>query len=175
MVNNAQLFIFFRIGLVFLELIVSEAMFLFMMPKKKYFILRFIGSLVVSIGIIFLISWVNFKIYLMCDYDRIALYIITPITNFLMFILTICIYAFSFNIKIKELSSAVIFGYACRYITFCLYSLIFTNLMPQLLFLRMGQVNLLNGVLYFLTYAVFYLGFYFALIRKEHKKKNAYN
>ena len=171
MVNNIQLFIFLRISLVFLEFMVAETMFIFVMPKKKYFILRFIGSIVISIGIIFLISWVNFKIYLMCNFDRIALYIINPIINFLMFILTICIYAFSFNLKIKELSSILIFGYACRYITFCLYSLIFTNLMPQLLFLRMGQVNLLNGFLYLLTYAVIYVGFYFALIRKEYRKR----
>lgn len=108
MVNNIQLFIFFRISLVFLELMVAETMFIFVMPKKKYFILRFIGSLVVSIGIIFLISWVNFKINLMCNFDRIVLYIIHPMTNFLMFILTICIYAFSFNLKIKELSSVLI-------------------------------------------------------------------
>ena len=101
MVNNIQLFIFLRISLVFLEFMVAETMFVFAMPKKKYFILRFIGSLVVSIGIIFLISWANFKIYLPCNFDRIALYIINPIINFLMFILTICIYAFSFNIKIK--------------------------------------------------------------------------
>ena len=123
------------------------------------------------VALTFFLSYLVLEIYESSNYDLTVLYITSPLTNFLMFILTIFVLAFSFNVNVRVLSSAVIFGYACRYISFCLYSLIFTNLMPELIFLRIRQVNFLNGFLYLLTYALFYTGFYFSLIRKGRKKR----
>lgn len=123
------------------------------------------------VALTFFLSYLVLEIYESSNYDLTVLYITSPLTNFLMFILTIFVLASSFNVNVRVLSSAVIFGYACRYISFCLYSLIFTNLMPELIFLRIRQVNFLNGFLYLLTYALFYTGFYFSLIRKGRKKR----
>ena len=171
MVNNVSNFILLRLALFFVELVVLEILFLLNAKRKKLFVVRLISSLAVSFGVLFLMSIGTYQIYKAYNFVNNVYYWVNTLSSIIIFSMSCAFCVICFDISIRELFSVVIFSYAGKSIAFCIYSLIFTNVNPELLLLRIGQFNLLNVSLYLLTYLILYVGFYFCFMKRFVKNK----
>ena len=144
MVNNVSNFILLRLALFFVELVVLEILFLLNAKRKKLFVVRLISSLAVSFGVLFLMSIGTYQIYKAYNFVNNVYYWVNTLSSIIIFSMSCAFCVICFDISIRELFSVVIFSYAGKSIAFCIYSLIFTNVNPELLLLRIGQFNLLN-------------------------------
>lgn len=166
--NDTLWFLIFRYSLIVLELSVFILAFLFTKPRKKLCILKASIVILIVLGIVIGLTFGLNAIYKSVSYDRTLVSVLGGLTKLLIFLLLAAGFYFCFKTTIYELGSIVSFGYAAREIFFCTYSLIFNFINPDLFLIRINQQNLLNFVLYFAIFAIFFVAVVF-LIRKDKK------
>ncbi len=167
--NDYTLFFIFRFCLIVLEVSFFDLAFLFSTKRRKWGIARIAIAILVNLGIVVALSFPMSSLYVKYNFDRTLVSWTGGAVNlFIFFALAVAFY-FCFDARIFELVSMISLGYATRQIIFCIYSLLFNFINPDLFLIRYNQQTPLNFFLYFLIYGIYAVAA-IILIRRGTKK-----